>query len=249
VYFTDRGVEELAARRGEEEVSLAWLAERRSHERGVRVRPPGAVGRRRVAGPAAVLLLVVTTAVAALVVLFLPRPARPAPPAVPLAAVPVLPVPPPGTGLAGGGGSELLGRRLPAVALDGDAGSQPAQDLRPAVVVLVPPGCGCTAVLDLVYRQAQGFRVQTWLIATAGPGRTAAAARAELVRADEDAAGGGARWAVDAPGDLAAALGSRGLTVALVAADGVLTALHTQVPADPAQLPALEPALVRLERP
>jgi hypothetical protein len=27
VYFTDRGIEELAARRGEEEVSLDWLAE------------------------------------------------------------------------------------------------------------------------------------------------------------------------------------------------------------------------------
>jgi len=28
VYFTDRGIEELAERRGEESVSLAWLAER-----------------------------------------------------------------------------------------------------------------------------------------------------------------------------------------------------------------------------
>lgn len=28
MYFTDRGIEELAARRGEEEVSVAWLAER-----------------------------------------------------------------------------------------------------------------------------------------------------------------------------------------------------------------------------
>jgi hypothetical protein len=28
VYFTDRGIEELAARRGEDEVSLAWLADR-----------------------------------------------------------------------------------------------------------------------------------------------------------------------------------------------------------------------------
>ncbi|MDT7544764.1 MAG: hypothetical protein QOE99_874 [Actinomycetota bacterium] len=28
MYFTDRGLEELAARRGEESVSLAWLAER-----------------------------------------------------------------------------------------------------------------------------------------------------------------------------------------------------------------------------
>lgn len=27
VYFTDRGIEELAARRGEEEVSLEWLAD------------------------------------------------------------------------------------------------------------------------------------------------------------------------------------------------------------------------------
>jgi Family of unknown function (DUF6104) len=28
VYFTDRGIEELEARRGEEQVSLAWLATR-----------------------------------------------------------------------------------------------------------------------------------------------------------------------------------------------------------------------------
>lgn len=27
MYFTDRGIEELAARRGEDEVSLGWLAE------------------------------------------------------------------------------------------------------------------------------------------------------------------------------------------------------------------------------
>jgi hypothetical protein len=27
MYFTDRGIEELEARRGEEEVSLAWLAD------------------------------------------------------------------------------------------------------------------------------------------------------------------------------------------------------------------------------
>lgn len=30
MYFTDRGVEELAHRRGEEEVTLAWVAERLS---------------------------------------------------------------------------------------------------------------------------------------------------------------------------------------------------------------------------
>ena len=28
VYFTDRGIEELEERRGEEEVSMTWLAER-----------------------------------------------------------------------------------------------------------------------------------------------------------------------------------------------------------------------------
>ena len=30
MYFTDRGIEELATRRGDEEVSLAWLADRLS---------------------------------------------------------------------------------------------------------------------------------------------------------------------------------------------------------------------------
>ncbi|CAA9322779.1 MAG: hypothetical protein AVDCRST_MAG24-422 [uncultured Nocardioidaceae bacterium] len=28
MYFTDRGIEELVGRRGEEEVSLSWLADR-----------------------------------------------------------------------------------------------------------------------------------------------------------------------------------------------------------------------------
>jgi hypothetical protein len=28
VYFTDRGIEELEARRGDEQVTLAWVAER-----------------------------------------------------------------------------------------------------------------------------------------------------------------------------------------------------------------------------
>ncbi len=30
MYFTDRGIEELATRRGDEDVTLAWLAERLS---------------------------------------------------------------------------------------------------------------------------------------------------------------------------------------------------------------------------
>lgn len=30
MYFTDRGIEELASRRGDEAVSLAWLADRLS---------------------------------------------------------------------------------------------------------------------------------------------------------------------------------------------------------------------------
>ncbi len=30
MYFTDRGIEELATRRGDESVTLAWLAERLS---------------------------------------------------------------------------------------------------------------------------------------------------------------------------------------------------------------------------
>ena len=30
MYFTDRGIEELTSRRGDEEISFAWLAERLS---------------------------------------------------------------------------------------------------------------------------------------------------------------------------------------------------------------------------
>lgn len=30
MYFTDRGIEELASRRGDEDVTLAWLADRLS---------------------------------------------------------------------------------------------------------------------------------------------------------------------------------------------------------------------------
>ncbi len=30
MYFTDRGIEELLARRGEEQISIEWLAERMS---------------------------------------------------------------------------------------------------------------------------------------------------------------------------------------------------------------------------
>lgn len=30
MYFTDRGIEELQARRGDEEITLAWLAEKLS---------------------------------------------------------------------------------------------------------------------------------------------------------------------------------------------------------------------------
>jgi hypothetical protein len=31
VYFTDRGIEELESRRGDEEVTLAWVAEQLRH--------------------------------------------------------------------------------------------------------------------------------------------------------------------------------------------------------------------------
>ncbi|MEP6599379.1 MAG: DUF6104 family protein [Actinomycetota bacterium] len=31
MYFTDRGIEELARRRGDEQVSISWLADRLQH--------------------------------------------------------------------------------------------------------------------------------------------------------------------------------------------------------------------------
>ncbi len=229
----------------------AWLAEERTRRRRARTRRlllTRRWDRFGLSGPLVVLCLLLTAAVGSLAVVFVPRPANEAPSAAPLADVPALPAgaaavspgaattAPPARERSDGA---LLGRRLPETVLRGDVRPVPTRDLRPAVLVLLPDGCTCFEAIRMLYRQARGFRLETWLVGSGSAGD-------ELVRADEEGTAGGARWAVDAPGTLARALAARGLTVAVVAADGVLAALWRDVPADPARTPRLEPELARL---
>ena len=229
----------------------AWLAEERGRRRRARARRLVLTRRWErfgLSGPLVVVCLLATALVGALAVVVTPRPRGPAPSAAPLATVPVLAVPdradaspPPGTEPSVGG---LLGRRLPPARLEGDVRAVVAADLRPAVLVLVPAACDCPEAVGGVYRQAREFRLPVWLLGSGS--RSGGAVPADLVRLDEAAAAGAARWAVDRERVLFRALNPRGITVALVSAEGVLAALRRDVPRDPDRVPALEPVLARL---
>lgn len=143
---------------------LAWLAEQRSLRRRRRLRR--LVFTRQwehfgMSGPIVVGCLLLTALVGTLAVVFVPRPAWPEPAPAPLTSAAV-------ARLTTGGG--VLGRRLPTITLDGDVRPVTATDLRPAVIVLTSPDCGCSDVLRAVYRQARQFRLTVWLIDTRHPG-------------------------------------------------------------------------------
>ncbi|HEY6797017.1 MAG TPA: hypothetical protein VI248_20280 [Kineosporiaceae bacterium] len=223
---------------------LAWLAERRALRRREVIRRlllARRWERHGLSGPLAIACLAFTTAVAALVVAVVPQSAPKRPAAAPLAEASVAsaassPAPP----AAETAGGPVIGRLLPAVQLDGDARAVSTRDLRPAVLALVPAGCSaCAATVGAVYRQAQEFRLDLWIV---GPLRSRALLR-QLVQASTS---GGARWAEDAAGLLAATLAARGLTLVTVRADGVIAGLGRGLPLDPTQLPALEPLLTQL---
>jgi hypothetical protein len=226
---------------------LAWLAEQRALRRRAllhRLLPIRRWQRLGLSGPLTLACLAFTTAVAALVIAVVPPSTAPRPTAAPLAAVPTASVaidsPPPTAETPGG---SVIGRLLPAVRLDGDAREVSASELRPAVLALVPSGCtDCVGVMGAIYREARQFRLDLWLVGAPG-------SAALLARLDETAARGGARWAVDAAGRLAAAVAAQGVTLVAVRADGVIADLRRELPLDPGALPALEPLLTRLATP
>ena len=137
----------------------------------------------------------------------------------------------------------VVGRRLPSTTLSTAAGPEDATDLRPAVVALLPSGCRCAATLGALRRQAQEFRLRLWLL---GSGADTAQRRAELAGQARAGTGGTAGWALDGTAKLGRAMRARGLTLALIQADGVIRQVRRDLPAD-GNLPALESQLVLLD--
>jgi hypothetical protein len=224
----------------------AWLAEQRALRRRALLRRLLLTRHWEhfgLSGPLALACLAFTIAVAALVVAVVPPSTPHRPTAAPLAAVPTADVTASAPPTVERPGGSVIGRLLPAVPLDGDVRAVRTSELRPAVLALVPSGCaGCAAVVGAIYRESREFRLDLWLVGPAGSAGL-------LTHLDEAGARGGARWAVDAAGRLAAALVPRGLTLVTVRADGVIADLGRELPRDPTALPALEPLLTRLAMP
>jgi hypothetical protein len=234
---------------------LAWLTEERARRRRERLDQLGFARRNdrfMVSGPIVVICLAAVALVGTLLPVVIPRSAHPQPGPRALADVPSIQVPvsrveasvsaAPSMEISTG---PMVGRRLPDDALRTDTGRVSTTTLRPAVILLVPPSCGCTSTVSALYRQAQEFRLPLWLV-SAG---SSAEGRAQLVRLDDEGAGGGARWAEDIGSVLHRALLARGATVVLIASDGVVASVVRNIPAAGRGIPALELVLALLASP
>jgi hypothetical protein len=113
------------------------------------------------------------------------------------------------------------GALLPAVTLQVGAQDRPARELRPAVLAVLPADCVCTAGLRDVAEEAGQYALPVVLITAAGnPEIPALLAAARATRAYP---------AVDPTAGLARTYLARGLTVLLVRADGIVTAIERQL--------------------
>ncbi|MCW2900367.1 MAG: hypothetical protein JWO67_2632 [Streptosporangiaceae bacterium] len=96
-------------------------------------------------------------------------------------------------------------------------------DLRPAVILIVPPGCRCEATVDELSRQTEQYRIALYLVADRRDNRQSAEDSAKEMRK----LAGAARHAVaivaqeDTP-QLAKTYQAAGLTAVLVHTDGVV---------------------------
>lgn len=241
---------------------LAWLAEDRAQptedraRRRHRNRLRWKVRTRRydrfgTSGPLVVICLAAAALVGALLVVAIPCGTHPPSRSRSLARVPPIEVPAMRTETSGPAPSvevstgPMVGRRLPTAPLKSDVGPLTTPTLRPAVILLVSPSCGCATAVGALYRQAQPFRLPFWIIS----GGTSASDRAQLVRLDEEGTAGGAHWAQDGGAVLHRALRAGGLTVVLVAPDGVVSSVVRNIPAAGRGIPALELVFALLASP
>lgn len=145
----------LAYRREQREAARTTRAYR--HSARLRRHTLGRVlaGRRGLSMAAVVLAALVTAVAATGLALLGPRQAA-RPPAATLASSP--------TAAPGD-----VGGLLPDAQVRGQ-GVQAARGLRPAVLAVVSPGCGCAATLQAVHRQAAEFTLRLYLVAPPGTG-------------------------------------------------------------------------------
>lgn len=121
------------------------------------------------------------------------------------------------------------------VAVNGER--EAARTLRPAVIALIPPDCGCAQAADELYRQARAFSLRVYFVASQRP--------ASELRDLVGTSGHGLAVPVqDGKGTLASAYGASGLTAILVRRDGIVTGVVRDV--EPSM--RLEPKLAPLAR-
>lgn len=110
-----------------------------------------------------------------------------------------------------------VGGLPPAVALTVGTARRDPVSLRPAVLVIVPSPCRCTASLATLAAESQQYAVPLVLVVPAGD--------PEVPALLQTARGTRAYSAYDRTGRLASTYAARGLTAVLLRSDGVVTAV------------------------
>jgi hypothetical protein len=123
------------------------------------------------------------------------------------------------TGLSAAPGSR--GGLLPDANVTMRGFSRPARSLRPAVLALVPPGCGCAAGLDAVFVAAMSYHVPMYIVG-------ARSQFAELTAQAATIGNGTTQVVIDDERELLEAYEPIDLTLVLVHSDGVVEAVSPQ---------------------
>jgi hypothetical protein len=116
--------------------------------------------------------------------------------------------------------SGVEGGLVPDVQLTGSAGRSSARDFRPAVIAILPAGCGCGRALASLVLQAESEGLMVFLVAR--PAQSAEAAQLASRLAGKE--GADVRAMVDPQGAMSIAYSAHGLTAVPVHADGVTEA-------------------------
>ena len=208
---------------------IAYRREERRRRRRARWRRlAGPITRFGIAAPIIAGALLIALISGTLITVFGPRPE----PRVSGRPVPVQPTAAPGQigGVLPDGQIAVPGHRRQLI------------DLRPALILVVPPNCRCESTVNELSRQAHEYRIGLYLVADR---RDTTVPTEEQAKEMRDLAGA-ARYGVaivaeDAKAVLATTYQASGLTAVLVRADGVVDDVLRGLPAQPRLETRLEP--------